>query len=233
MREDEEKVYAILMAEAPLETLPQGIAGTPRARRVARRYGVEPGRLLLDISLFYREMKQHRVDPARGRPDIVHMFLQATSYSPLALEGRLRIYLHTRTGLLVRVKPGTRPPKNYYQFTKLMMQLLEHGRVPPSGGEPLMEVERVSSVEEVLRKTGSHNPILLHEKAPMPSCRSLWPLVHPPNIFVVGGFPRGDYGPEWTGASSRMVSVSPHPLDAWLAADRLIACLERGLGISL
>jgi len=229
-----ERSYAVALVEAGLQTIPSSLARTRKARVVARRYGVEPSSLLLDVSLFYEEIKRMGINPVHARPDIVHMFLIAASYSPLGLSGKLKVFVHTHQGLLIEVAPGTRPPKNYFQFTKLMIQLLEAGKVPEKG-RPLitLKTKKVRSPIDLLEQTGSKQLILLDERGRDVECRELWEKTHPPTLFAVGGFSRGTFREEWRAISIDRIRVSPLPLDAWVAADRLIACLERGVGISL
>lgn len=228
-----ERTYVIVMVEAGLENLPPPLARDRKALRLARRYRVRPQQLLLDVSVFYEQMRRLGIDASRGRPDIVHMFLLATSYSPLALKGRLKTYVHTRQGRLIEVEPGTRPPKNQFQFYKLMMQLLSEGRVPPDSPKPLMRIYNAPRPADVLKAIGAEKPVLLHEKGRSPKCNELWGMTAPSTVFVVGGFPHGDYGREWLSLSSDRIRVASLPVDAWIAVDRLVACLERGLGISL
>jgi rRNA small subunit pseudouridine methyltransferase Nep1 len=63
-------------------------------------------------------------DPEDFRPDIVHQCLLALLDSPLAKAGRLRLWINTKKGVLIRVNPAIRLPRTYKRFSGLMAQLL-------------------------------------------------------------------------------------------------------------
>jgi len=219
-------LYMIGLVEAGLVTLPEPLRRTKKAASLSRRYGVPPDYIILDVSLFHDEMVKLGISSRLGRPDIVHQFLLATQYSPLNAEGKLRTFIHTAEGHVIYVKPKTRIPKNYFQFVGLIQRLFIHGQVPPRG-EWLMRLERGLGLAEALSRLKAEEPILLHEKGERLTCEVARSLKYPPFAFLVGGFPRGDFSGETIRLAKKLYSIKGgRPLDSWLVADRLIACLE-------
>ncbi len=140
----------LLLAEAPLETVPRELWGHPTVYKVARRRGKPPGGILLDSSLHHQAMRRLADRERRGRPDIVHVTLLCVLEHPLAASGRVRVYIHTYGDYLIEVRPGTRLPRNYLRFTGLIEQLFDTGSVPPGAAEPLLKL-RPASLERLLR----------------------------------------------------------------------------------
>ena len=58
------------------------------------------------------------------RPDIVHQSLLALLDTPLNKAGRLRVFISTKKGVLIKVNPNIRLPRTYKRFSGLMAQLL-------------------------------------------------------------------------------------------------------------
>uniref|UniRef100_A0A7J3ZIY5 Ribosomal RNA small subunit methyltransferase Nep1 n=1 Tax=Fervidicoccus fontis TaxID=683846 RepID=A0A7J3ZIY5_9CREN len=222
-----EPCYLIGLVESSLETLPPELARTRKARALSRRMGVPPQHILLDKSLFYREMKRHGIDEKRGRPDIVFMFLQATQYSVLNRRGMLRVFVHTINNDVIEVNPKARLPKSYYQFVNLLQHLFWKGRVPPTG-EPLLEMKRGVSLEEHISAIGVGRVVLLHEQGSRVDCNWLLQKRFPEYAILVGGFPHGDFSERTHKIADYKVSIGvSEPLDAWIVADRIICCLEQ------
>ncbi len=212
--------------EASLETLPPKLQVTRRARVLSKRMGVKPKYIILDKSLFYREMKINKINNKRGRPDIVHMFLCSTQYSPLNKAGMLRVFIHTINNDIIEVEPETRTPKNYYQFISLMQHLFKDGRVPPNG-KPLIKLRRNTGLFEYLESIGVEKTILLWEKGERVKPDFFIDKKYPPYAILVGGFPHGDFNKDIIEKCSYRVAIySGEPLDAWIVVDRIISFIE-------
>lgn len=219
------------LVEASLETIPEDLRNTEKARRLSRRMRVPPEYLILDRSLFHEEMKLLGIESKRGRPDIVFMFLQATQYSPLNARGVLRVFVHTLNDEVIEVDPAARLPKNYYQFVNLLQHLYMNGRVPRRG-RPLLKLKKNKTLREHLEELGVREPVLLHERGEPVDCRWLGERTFPRSCLLVGGFPHGDFSPATEALAKHKVSLfGGAPLDAWIVADRIVCCLESSLGL--
>ena len=67
--------------------------------------------------------------PEDYRPDIVHQSLMALLDTVLNKAGRLRIFIVTKKGVLIRISPSIRFPRTYKRFAGLFTELLTHGKI--------------------------------------------------------------------------------------------------------
>ncbi len=221
----------VLLIESSLELVPPEIAGHPSVIRNAGRRGKKPTEVLLDVSLHYHAMRKLRNRGKRGRPDIVHVTLLELLSSPLNLEGRLRLLIHTVNDYVIEVSPETRIPRNYNRFVGLMEQLLTAGRVPPNSEEPLMKA-RPSTLTSLLKELGADGIILLSEGgvrvSPRDICRKAVELEVP---IAIGCFPHGDFSEEAREAALETYSIYGRTLDTWVVASRIASGCEELFGI--
>lgn len=221
-------MLVLVLAEAALELVPPELAGHPAVAADARRRGKRPQEVLLDRARHHPAMGALRDAERRGRPDLVHQVLLAFLYSPLALSGRGRIYVHTRDDLVVSVEPGTRIPKNYNNFVGLMEQLFKLGQVPPDG-RPLLRLER-RGLKELLEELGGRW-VALHEGGRRATLEELGRALAD-GVAVLGGFPHGDFQNGWVlEEAADVVRIGDRPLEAGQVACRLLAAVEAHLGL--
>lgn len=221
----------VILAEASLELVPPEIAHHPAIVRNARRRSKSPREVLLDISLHYAAMRRLKNREKRGRPDIVHVTLLELLSSPLNIEGKLFIRVHTINDYVIEVDPSARIPRNYNRFVGLMEQLLNVGRVPPNSEEPLLKALPMS-FDTLLKNLGSEGVILLSEEGvlmrPEEICRK---SVESGEPIVIGGFPHGDFDPLIKERATITASIYKKPLDTWVVASRIASGCERYLNI--
>lgn len=218
----------LVLAEAALELVPRELWRHPAVVKDARRRGKEPGRILLDRARHHTAMATLRSSERRGRPDIVHMCMLAFQYSLLNAAGKGSMFVHAINDVVIKIRPDTRPPKNYYNFVGLMEQLLAEGRVPPRG-DPLMVVER-KKLRDLLEELGGRW-VVLHERGrradPLELGRGL-----ADSVVVVGGFPHGDFENKWVVEEAAGVyRIGDRPLDAWQVVAKAVALAEIALGL--
>ncbi|RLG86926.1 MAG: 16S rRNA methyltransferase [Thermoprotei archaeon] len=226
----------LILADAALELVPEGIRGHPEVVAYARRRGRDPSRVLLDKSFHFHAMSVLRDKHKRGRPDIAHFFLLEALSSPLNRAGLLRIYLHTYTGEVIEVEPSTRIPRNYLRFVGLMEQLLSTGRVPPAGPNALMKVV-TRGFRNLVEMLSPDMVVLLDENGFFTRLRVL-----ADNLarlmraglrvaVVIGGFPHGSFSSEVLRSVSTAVSLYRSVLETWTVTSRLLAAIELSLGL--
>ena len=221
-----------LIAEAALETVPREIAKHPSVIRNSMRRGKKPIETLLDVSIHYYAMK-HLIDrEKRGRPDILHIILLNLLSSPLNLEGKLSLLVHTYGNYVIKVNPSIRLPRNYNRFIGLMEQLFSKGKVPPNE-KPLLEI-LPASFEYALKMLDATSSILLSEKgiisSPERICRESLATGQP---IVIGGFPHGSFRNEVLSTASKVYSIYYKPLDGWVVASIMAHACEKVLKILL
>ncbi|WP_241759702.1 16S rRNA methyltransferase [Aeropyrum pernix] len=216
----------IVFLECSVELVPRSLWSHPQVLKSARRYGIEPGDLLLDKSLHYNAMAELPAKWKRGRPDILHVALLTTTDSPLYNEGLLRIYFQVYDGRLFEVGTGVRVPKNYERFRGLVAQLLKTERVPPGEGEALIRLHS-RSLAEFVEREGRF--ILMWEKGSPTTTTYVAARALSTGLPIgVGCFPRGEFKRSTLRKASEAYSImGGAPLKTWGVASRIVYALER------
>jgi len=216
----------LVLAGAELELVPPQIASHPSVRAQAWRRGKKPTQLLLDSSFHHRAMRKLPEAERRGRPDIVHICLLLSLDSPLNREGKLRVYIHTRNDLLIRVDPRTRIPPSYHRFVGLVEELFEKGAVPPES--PLLTLER-KTLPQLLEETEPPR-FVFSERGEKKTWSEIFEGVESATA-VVGAFPHGDFHQDWREIPCQLVCVDPEPLNACTVVSRILSFYEQALKI--
>jgi rRNA small subunit pseudouridine methyltransferase Nep1 len=224
-------MISIVIAEAALETVPKEIADHPSVRKTADRRGKEPGQTLLDISYHYTAMKDLKDWDKRGRPDITFITLLNLLESPLNLEDRLRIYVHTRNDLIITIDSRTKLPRNYTRFQGLIEQLFEIGKIPPHG-KPLMTLWK-GTLKDVVAQVKPSKTFFLTEKGKKTKSEDFGSKIVKEDspLIVIGGFQRGEFSKQDLGMADEKVSLYKDPLDTWIVASMVTHDIEKALGI--
>jgi len=218
----------LILVEAALETVPPGIRHHPSVRRDAKRRRKKPQETLLDRSLHHAAMRGLPNSLKRGRPDIAHFCLLEALGSPLNREGGLRVWVHTVGGYGIEVAPEARLPRDCVRFKGLMEQLFAEGRVPPTGGKPLLSISRMG-LHALLEGTGASYIVALTSHGRPDSleqvCRRL--SGEDASAALVGAYPSGPMGEETLSLADEAVSIYPEALEAWVVTSRLVYEFER------
>jgi len=224
-------IIRLILAESSIELVPRDIIGHPSVLKTAKRRGKKPTEILLDISLHYHAMKKLRDRHKRGRPDIVHVSLLEALSSPLNLEGKLEVIVHTISDYVIFIDPSTRIPRNYNRFVGLMEQLLLKGKVPPDSDKPLMTAVSMN-FEGLISELGVDGVVLLSEEGEIVSPGVVCDKALKENLpIVIGGFPHGDFSESIKTFAKYQYSIYPKPLDTWIVVSRVLSACEKKLGI--
>jgi rRNA small subunit pseudouridine methyltransferase Nep1 len=216
----------VLVAGAEVELAPVEIAGHPAVRNAAQAQGRRPSEILLDQNLHGPAMARLDDGKRRGRPDILHYTLLTLLESPLAKEGRVEVAVHTRHGLLVRVRPGTRLPRGEARFQGLLAKVLREGASHDK--EPLLWIEGEVTPAQALRAFAKGPVLRLDETGARTEPAEVAQKADGGELTVVlGGFPSGDFPAGWREAAPEAVSIWPEPLSAWAVAAELAAAFRR------
>lgn len=211
----------LILADSELELVPETIAGHGCCVSAARKRGKNPRETLLDSTVHYPALERLEQGSRRGRPDLVHFFLLTALDSIQNLEGRLRVFVHTRNGQVIRVRPDTRLPKNQNRFVSLMEQLLLRGQVPPQG-DALMTVEE-GSVGGILDEVLAQKTIVLSPRGRAVELRKHFSRMRAKDVAcIIGGFPDGDFTSPVYDLADEVLSIAPHVLKVWTVASEVL-----------
>jgi len=217
-------MLSMVFADAPLELVPTRLLSHPAVKKYAQRFN--KGRnILLDDSYHHSAMRTLAHWEKRGRPDIAHFCLLQVLGSPLCKEGKLSVYVHTTDDKLITIAPQTRLPRNYSRFKGLMEQLLaEKGS---KGG--LITVQDNISFKKTIEGLNCGEAVIGFSKngvqtklSEIFSGRDL----NENMAIVIGAFPRGDFSEPVKETLTKIVSIYPESLDAWIVTSRVLAQLE-------
>ena len=77
-------------------------------------------------------------NPADYRPDILHQSLLSLFDSPLAKAGRIQLFIHTHTNVLIKVSHELRVPRTFKRFAGLITQLLHTRKIQASDNNKVL-----------------------------------------------------------------------------------------------
>lgn len=218
----------LVLADSELERVPREIANHPVIQHHARKRGRRPTELILNSSRHHPAMRKLPQQERRGRPDIAHFSLLQALDSPANMENQLRVYVHTRNDLIIKIDRETKLPRSYDRFEGLMEQLFLVGSVPPD--KPLLKLER-GSLKDLVKRISPSRVLVFSEEAPRKRLSELFSGGEERVCAIVGGFPYGGFLSRVEEIASEMVSLYPAPLTAPLTISRVLAAYESARGI--
>jgi rRNA small subunit pseudouridine methyltransferase Nep1 len=144
--------------------------------------------------------------------------------------GRLRCFVHTRDGGIIRVSPRARLPRSTERFIGLLEQLYEQS-VVPAVGPPLLSLDK-GNVSKIIREQNGDIVVALTTQGtpkPMPEvARKL--AEHKTPVLLVGGFPEGHFSKTTIEHVNESYRIDRRRLEAWTIVARAIYDYERAIG---
>ena len=135
-------MLSIILAESSLELVPVELQNHPSVLSHGKKNGKKPSNILLDNSWHFAAMKDLENELKRGRPDLVHVCLLSICGSPLYLENKISVYVHTINDMVITLRNQVRIPKSYHRFEGLMEQLFVEKEIR-SNKDILLESENM------------------------------------------------------------------------------------------
>lgn len=219
----------VIIEQAALELLPKSLHNHKSARAVELRSEILPKEQILDDN-FHHEALAHLDDKEkRGRPDVVHFALLDITSTPLYIENKVSVAIHTLTGDTIRLKEGVRVPRTLPRFNGLISKILSDEMGDDE--EKLFSFKRSQSFTKLLEEIGPTEVVCLTKMGRQVDLRDFVALdsghVSERNVWVVGGFAFGHFTDEVIESSEQVVSISSHSLPAHVVTARLCYELER------
>ena len=109
-------------------------------------------------------------DFALFRPDILHACLKTLLDSPLNKAGKLQIYIHTASNVLIEMSPTLRIPRTYKRFAGLMAELVDKHKIRAANSRDILMKVIANPISQYLPPGG--RKIALSVNGKMQSCAS-------------------------------------------------------------
>lgn len=218
----------LILAEAALETVPREISGHAAIRNHAQRLGVSPSQILLDKSYHYSAMGRLRNSAKRGRPDIVHFALMEALSTPLFIERKMKVYVHTAGDKIIAISDNLRIPKSYFRFEGLMVKLFNEGVVKSEEGGVLMEIAE-GSFRSLIESIEPEKVVGLSTTGVTSTAEQVAKIIGSVDecALIVGGFPKGHFSESTTRQLGPTYSIYPSGLEAHVVIARVIYECEK------
>jgi rRNA small subunit pseudouridine methyltransferase Nep1 len=221
----------LVIEEASLELVPKELRTKKEVIDVQRRFGVKPEAQILDRNFHANAMLSLKGNlEKRGRPDVVHFALLDATSTPLFLEDKIRIIIHTIHNETIELKSGTRPPRTLQRFCGVFSKLLS-GQLG-SQESNLFDYRSSQTFGELLDSVGAESIFCLTRKGEISDLGNIVSKAvssSKTTTWIVGGFAHGSFGPDVTARCTRSFSISPMPLPAHVVTARLCYELEKNL----
>jgi len=135
--------------------------------------------------------------------------------------------VHTRNDDVIYVRRDTKIMRSYNRFVGLMEQLFKVERVPEDSEDPLLWLERGISLEKLIEKEKPDRVVTFSPDGEKVNLReyleSIDDLCKKNVMFLIGGFPKGDFKTDVKKLSDDVISIYDEPLTAWTAAGELLS----------
>jgi len=214
----------MVFAECGLELIPKQIRSHPAVKKnlSSRIYSSQ----LLDNTLHFSAMKNLKNFQKRGRPDITHVCLLNALGSPLNRNGNLILYIHTINNKIFKFTPEIRIARNYNRFKGLIAKLFIDGSIETETSKLITPFD--GSLKDLIAKFENPEVYIFSSKGKLVNnYEELFPKDIAKNYFaLVGGFQKSSFSKDIITLSKNIISISKHPLDAWVATNRIITYYE-------
>ena len=218
--------YFFILADSELELVPSEIVNERCIINNARARGKAPEKMLLDASHHHPAFGKLPESERRGRPDLVHFFLLLCVDSDLSLQGRLRVFVHTRNNDVIAVNPETRLPPHYPRFIGLIESLYEQ-RVVPSKENPLLELRQGIQLEALVAALKPDAIVIMSSEGEETPLAEKFASIKAERVAViVGGFSKGDYRSDVSKQKASKVSLGKRMMKVWTVAYKLLSAIE-------
>ena len=225
--------HTIVIEEASLELVPKKLRSHKSCKLVYERFGIPPEIQILDRNYHGEAIRDLPDSEKRGRPDVVHLAVLDVTSTPLFFQNRIRLVVHTREGIVISLREGTRPPRTLQRFCGVMAKILSssYGRAE----ESFFEIRESMNFKQLISFLGPENVISFSRLGKREELRNIFNSQRlasgKSTILVVGGFPHGSLKEDIIRLSDDVVSISRYSLPAHTVTARICYELEIGLGV--
>ena len=218
-------MLSIVLAESSLELIPVELQNHPSVLSHSKKIEKNPAEILLDNSWHFAAMKNLENEIKRGRPDLVHTSLLSICASPLYLEKKISVYIHTINNMVITLKNQVRIPKSYHRFEGLMEQLFVEKEIR-SNNEILLEVKNMD-FESLIDSISSSDVIGLSTTGKHYSFEKIAKNLKKDSCIVIGGFQKGHFSDKIKNKLDNILSINMKSLESHVVTSRILYECEK------
>ncbi len=217
-------MITIVFGESELELIPERIRSHPVVISSARRRNRLVDTMILDSNYHHAALRYIDDSERRGRPDIIHISLLVTLESIANKRGIVKTLVHTRNNDVIYIDKTIRIMRNYSRFIGLMEQLFIK-KVIPSESHPLLLIKKDTSLEDLIEEQNADRVVVCSSRGREVRIHDyIKEISHEKNIlFVIGGFPNGNFKSSFEGIEHDRISIYNGPLMAWTVAGEILS----------
>jgi len=218
-------MLSLILAESSLELIPMELQNHPSVLSHSQKIGKNPSEILLDNSWHFAAMKNLDNEIKRGRPDLVHTSLLSICGSPLYLENKISVYIHTIGDKVIILKNQVRIPKSYHRFEGLIEQLFLEKEII-SNGNVLLELKNMN-FENLINFILPSEIVGLSINGKDVSFQNIAKNLEKDSCIVVGGFQKGHFSDKIENKFDKFFSINKKSLESHIVTSRILYECEK------
>ena len=218
-------MLSIILAESSLELVPIELQNHQSVLSHSQKIEKKPSEILLDNSWHFGAMKNLENEIKRGRPDLVHVCLLSICASPLYLENKISVYVHTINDMVITLRNQVRIPKSYHRFEGLMEQLFVEKEIR-SNKDILLESENMD-FENLINSISPSEVIGLSTIGDKNSFGNIAKNLEKDSCIVIGGFQKGHFSNETKNKLNKIFSINQKSLESHIVISRILYECEK------
>lgn len=162
----------------------------------------------------------------RGRPDIVHMSTMSITSTPLYLDKKIKLYIHTISDYVFDIEFGVRLPKSYHRFLGLLEKILSNSSNNKSSS--LIKLNKSSFTELSNSIQSDYVAALSRRGTQMTSGHINDKIINSKYpTLLIGGFSHGTFSQNILNSVDDLLSISNHKLESHTVCSRMIYEIEK------
>ena len=218
-------MLSLILAESSLELVPIELQHHPSVLTHSKKRGKKPSEILLDISWHFAAMKNIENEIKRGRPDLIHTSLLSICASPLYLEKKIAVYIHTINNQVIRLRNEVRIPKSYHRFEGLIEQLFLEKEIR-SNDDILLELTEMD-FKNLIDLISPSNVVGFSTSGKIDSFENIAKNLKKDSCIVIGGFQKGHFSDKIKNKLDKISSINTRSLELHVVTSRILYECEK------
>ena len=218
-------MLSLIFAESALELVPVKLRNHPAVLSYAKRFKKNSDYILLDKSWHFSAMKGIKDNIKRGRPDILHICLQAVCGTPLYRQKMVRVYIHTLDDHVILLGDDVSLPKSYHRFVGLFEKLFRTKSIKDNN-KSMLEI-KLMSLPELIKKIKPTKTIGFSTQGVNSSFYDVSKQIDKSTCLVIGGFQKGTFSEKTKSVIDELYKIDNMPLEAHVVTSRILYEYEK------